>query len=211
MRILIADDDPISRRLLEVALRRWRYDVITTCDGAAAWEALRGNQSPPLAILDWMMPELDGVEICRRLRGLQRPNPTYTILLTALNRKADIVTGLEAGADDYLTKPFDANELRARVQVGQRMVELRQALADRVQELEEALARVNVLQGLLPICAYCKKIRDDKNYWHQVESYVARHSEAKFSHGICPSCYEQVAKRELALQQAATPAARSAR
>ena len=208
MRMLIADDDPISRRLLEVTLRKWGYDVISTCDGAAAWEALRGNQSPHLAVLDWMMPELDGVEVCRKLRGLQRPNPTYIILLTALNRKADIVAGLEAGADDYLTKPFDASELRARVQVGLRVVELREALAGRVQELKEALARVKLLQGLLPICAYCKKVRDDNNYWQQVETYIGRHSEAKFSHGICPACYEQVARPELDRIRAPQPTAR---
>jgi DNA-binding response OmpR family regulator len=208
MRILIADDAPTSRHLLKLTLRKWGYDLTLAADGGQAFTALQGPEAPPLAILDWMMPELDGVEVCRRLRSLQCANPPYIILLTALNRKTHIVAGLEAGADDYLTKPFDASELLARVQVGQRMVELRQALAHRVKELEEALARVNVLQGLLPICAYCKKIRDDKNYWHQVESYVARHSEARFSHGICPACYEQVAKPELDRIRAPQPAAR---
>ena len=208
MRILIADDAATSRQLLELTLRKWRYEVVLAADGGLALKILQGPDAPPLAILDWMMPELDGVEICRRVHGLQRANPSYIILLTALNRSADIVTGLEAGADDYLTKPFDASELRARVQVGLRVVELREALAGRVQELEEALARVKLLQGLLPICAYCKKVRDDNNYWQQVETYIARHSDAKFSHGICPACYEQVARPELDRIRAPQPTAR---
>ena len=209
MRILIAEDDPISRRVLEATLGKWGYEIVTTCDGEAAWEVLQAPEAPPLAVLDWMMPKLDGVEVCRRVRAARDLRPTYLILLTALNRPEDIVTGLQAGADDYLTKPFNPEELRARVQVGVRMVGLQQALAVRVQELEEALGRVKTLQGLLPICAYCKKVRDDKNYWQQVETYVARHSEAKFTHGICPSCYEQFAKPALAQARAAAAAARA--
>jgi sigma-B regulation protein RsbU (phosphoserine phosphatase) len=123
--------------------------------------------------------------------------PPYLILLTAKGGREDLVTGLEAGANDYVTKPFNREELRARVQVGVRMVELQQSLADRVKALEEALARVKQLQGLLPICSYCKKIRDDQNYWQQVESYIAEHSQAQFSHSICPDCYEKLVKPEL--------------
>jgi phosphoserine phosphatase RsbU/P len=125
------------------------------------------------------------------------PPPPYLILLTAKGRREDIITGLKAGANDYVTKPFDREELRARVQVGARIVELQHSLADRVHALEEALARVKQLQGLLPICSYCKKIRDDQNYWQQVENYISRHSEAQFSHSICPGCYEQLVKPEL--------------
>jgi sigma-B regulation protein RsbU (phosphoserine phosphatase) len=98
---------------------------------------------------------------------------------------------LEAGADDYLTKPFDPQELRARIKVGERILGLQTSLAERVTELEDALSRVKQLQGLLPICSYCKKIRDDQNYWEQVESYISKHTEAQFSHGICPDCYAQ--------------------
>ena len=109
--------------------------------------------------------------------------------------------GLDAGADDYLAKPFDRNELRARVQVGVRVVELQRHLAEHIKELETALSQVKQLQGILPICSYCKKIRDDQNYWQRVESYISDHSEAEFSHSICPSCYEDVVKPELEMHK----------
>ena len=197
MKVLIAEDDTVSRRLLEATLIRWGYEVVVASDGVEAWEALRSDGAPSLAILDWMMPGLDGLEVCRRIRKMPSSTPPYLILLTAKGGREDLVTGLEAGANDYVTKPFNREELRARVQVGVRMVELQQHLADRVRALEEALARVKQLQGLLPICSYCKKIRDDQNYWQQVESYIAEHSQAQFSHSICPDCYEKLVKPEL--------------
>jgi sigma-B regulation protein RsbU (phosphoserine phosphatase) len=144
-----------------------------------------------------MMPGLNGLQICRKIRRIPTSTPPYLILLTAKGRREDIVTGLQAGANDYVTKPFDREELRARVQVGVRIVELQHSLADRVRALEEALARVKQLQGLLPICSYCKKIRDDQNYWQQVENYISQHSEAQFSHSICPDCYESLVRPEL--------------
>lgn len=197
MRILIAEDDRVSRRVLEATLTKWGYDVIVTCDGDEAWQELRSKDAPKLAILDWMMPEIDGVEVCRKVRETPHSQPTYIILLTARGRKEDIVAGLQAGADDYVTKPFDREELRARVQVGVRIVELQMSLADRVRELEDAISQIKQLQGLLPICSYCKKIRDDQNYWQQVETYITGHSEAQFSHGVCPDCYEKYVKPEL--------------
>jgi DNA-binding response OmpR family regulator len=197
MRVLIAEDDPISRRLLEATLRKWGYDLVVACDGDEAWRALDGPAPPDLAILDWMMPGMDGVEVCRRLRSLRDRPPVYIILLTAKGGREDIVEGLQAGADDYITKPFDRDELRARVQVGIRVVDLQRSLADRVRDLEDALSRVKQLQGLLPICSYCKKIRDDQNYWTQVENYVTERSEARFSHSICPSCYDAYVKPDL--------------
>jgi sigma-B regulation protein RsbU (phosphoserine phosphatase) len=197
MKVLIAEDETVSRRLLEATLVRWGYEVVVASDGVEAWEALQGDDAPSLAILDWMMPSMDGLEVCRRIHNIPSSTPPYLILLTAKGRWEDIVTGLEAGANDYVTKPFNREELRARVQVGVRMVELQQSLADRVRALEEALARVKQLQGLLPICSYCKKIRDDQNYWQQVESYIAEHSQAQFSHSICPDCYEKLVKPEL--------------
>jgi DNA-binding response OmpR family regulator len=108
-----------------------------------------------------------------------------------------VVAGLQAGGDDYVTKPFDREELHARVKVGLRILQLQMNLADRVRELEEALASVKQLQGLLPICSYCKKIRDDQNYWQQVEGYISEHSGAVFSHGICPECYDKFVRPEL--------------
>jgi DNA-binding response OmpR family regulator len=197
MRVLIAEDDPVSRHLLGATLARWGHEVVAATDGLEAWGALQAADAPALAILDWMMPGMDGVEVCRRARAAPGPTSPYLILLTAKGQREDVVTGLAAGADDYVTKPFHRGELRARVQVGVRTVALRQALADRVRELEDALARVKQLQGLLPICAYCKKIRDDGHYWREVESYVSQHSAAQFSHSICPECYERLVRPEL--------------
>ena len=122
---------------------------------------------------------------------------TYVILVTARGGLENIVQGLEAGADDYITKPFDPRELRARLHAGVRIVQLQKALLERFHELEDALKRVKQLQGLLPICSYCKKIRNDRNYWEQVDAYVASHSEAQFSHGVCPDCYKVYLKPQL--------------
>lgn len=195
--MLIAEDDPVSRRLLEATLAKWGYEVVMARDGAEAWRALQNEDAPPLAILDWMMPEMDGTEVCRKVRERAAASPAYLILLTAKGQREDVVSGLEAGANDYVTKPFDRAELRARLEVGVRVIALQRRLADRVQALEEALARVRQLQGLLPICSYCKKVRNDQNYWQQVETYVSEHSGARFSHSICPNCYEAIVRPEL--------------
>ena len=195
--VLIAEDDPTSRRLLQVTLEKWGLEVEVCCDGHQAWQALQRDEAPQLAILDWMMPGIDGLELCRRLRALPQPRICYAILLTAKDQKQDLAEGLGSGADDYMIKPFDPCELKARLQVGIRLLSLQQALAGRVSELEEALAQVKLLQGLLPICSYCKNIRDDNNYWQQIEGYVSAHSEAQFSHSICPTCYERVVRPEL--------------
>ncbi|MEY2408312.1 MAG: phosphoserine phosphatase RsbU/P [Verrucomicrobiota bacterium] len=192
MKILIAEDDAISRRLLQATLTKWGHEVLVTTHGGEAWQALQEPGAPPLWILDWLMPGLDGVEICRRARAHPTLRSAHIILLTARTNQNDIVEGLQSGADDYVTKPFDHAELRARVQAGVRIVTLQEALAARVRELEEAMASVQTLQGLLPICCYCKKIRDDGNYWHRVESYISGHANVRFSHGICPDCSEQM-------------------
>ena len=197
MKILIAEDDSVSRRVLAATLDKFGYEVVVAADGAEAWAVLQSVAAPPLAILDWMMPEIDGVELCRRVRGLCAATPPYLILLTAKGGKEDIVTGLDAGANDYLTKPFDRAELRARVQVGARVLELQGNLAARARELEAALSQVKQLQSLLPICSYCKKIRDEQNYWHRVESYIGEHAGVEFSHGICPACYTDVVQPQL--------------
>lgn len=197
MKILIAEDDPVSRRVLSATLSKFGYEVVVVTDGAQAWDALQREDAPQLAILDWMMPEIDGVELCRRVRALPTATPPFLILLTAKSGKEDVVAGLDAGANDYLTKPFDRGELRARVQVGAHVLELQGNLAARVRDLEAALSQVKQLQGLLPICSYCKKIRDEQNYWHRVESYLSEHTAVEFSHGICPSCYTEVVQPQI--------------
>lgn len=208
MRLLIAEDSQVYRTLLEAALGKCGLDLIIVSDGVAAWQALQGDDPPPLAVLDWEMPGMNGPELCRRIRQAANLRATHVILLTARDSKTDVVSGLDAGADDYVIKPFDAEELRARVQIGARIVTLQKSLADRVRRLEDALAKVHQLQGLLPICSYCKKVRDDKNYWQQVETYIAHHSDARFSHTVCPTCLERV-KGEL--KQAAPKGAPSPR
>jgi phosphoserine phosphatase RsbU/P len=196
MKILIAEDDPVSRRFLEVTLAKWGYEVVSTSDGNEAWEAFQ-REAPTIAVLDWMMPGIDGAEVCRRARAVETPTPTYVIMLTAKSEKQDVVAGLCAGADDYITKPFDRHELHARIKVGLRIAELQKNVADRVIELELALSSVKQLQGLLPICSYCKKIRDDQNYWQQVDSYIGKHAEVEFSHSICPDCFDRLVEPQM--------------
>jgi phosphoserine phosphatase RsbU/P len=196
LRVLIADDDPVSLRILQGSLERWGYGVAVATNGNDAWQALSEPGGPPMAVLDWMMPGMDGLTICRRTRALPRGGAMYLILVTARSDRVDVVSGLEAGANDYVTKPFHHAELRARVAVGVRVLELQKRLADRVRDLENALKQVKQLRGLLPICMYCKRIRNDEDYWQQVETYISNHSEAEFSHGICPDCYEKMLKAQ---------------
>ena len=197
MKVLIAEDDRVSRRLLEATLNKFGFEVISTANGGEAWAVLQGEDPPSLAILDWIMPEMNGIEICKRVRLLPTATPPYLILLTAKREKTDVVIGLDAGANDYLTKPCDRSELRARIQVGTHVLELQKSLVERVQELEDALSQVKQLQGLLPICSYCNKIRSEENYWQRVESYLSEHAQVVFSHGICPDCYKTVVQPQL--------------
>ncbi|MBI5384077.1 MAG: response regulator [Verrucomicrobia bacterium] len=198
MKILIADDDRTSRCVLEAMLTQWRYRVVAVGNGAEAVKALHAPDAPLLAILDWEMPEMDGVEACRRLRASPPSGRMpHLILLTSRHSQEDLVAAMEAGADDYLTKPVAREELRVRVQAGARMVSLQCSLAERVAELEQALEHIKTLQGILPICMYCKKIRDDREYWHQLESYMHVHTNVQFSHGICPECVERHVKPQL--------------
>ncbi len=192
MRILIAEDDFTSRTMLSAVLKKWGYDVVSVANGLQAWEILQSQDAPKLALLDWNMPEMDGLEVVRRVRGNSSSEPAYIIILTANGEKRDIVEGLEAGANDYVTKPYDQDELRARLQVGGRMVGLQASLSERMLELQKALGEVRTLRGIVPICAGCKKIRDDRGYWNQVEVYVREHSEAQFSHCLCPECLEKL-------------------
>ncbi len=191
MRILIAEDDPVSNKLLASHLSKWYYEVVATEDGTKAWDVLAGPDPPLLAILDWMMPGYDGIELCRKIRGSPQLDSAYIILLTAKGQKQDVITGLEAGANDYIIKPFYPEELRAWVGVGVRIIQLQASLENKAHELDVAIAKVQRLHGLLPICSYCKKVRNDDNYWQQIEGYISEHSDAEFSHGICPQCYEE--------------------
>jgi phosphoserine phosphatase RsbU/P len=192
VRVVIAEDDRVTGEILSRTLQRWNYETTLVGDGLQAWERLRTGNEPTLAILDWMMPGMDGPDVCRRVRTDLPLANMYLLLVTARESRGDVIAGLDAGADDYVIKPFDPDELRARVAVGARVLGLQQKLAERVTELQAALSNVKQLRGLLPICSYCKRIRGDDQYWQQVEGYIAQHSDAQFSHGICPTCYATV-------------------
>lgn len=188
MRVLIADDDRLTTTMLRHALTHWgAFDPTVAHDGESAWQAILAER-PQMAIVDWMMPGLEGPALCRRIRSDEATAHLYVILLTARDSHEDLVAGLDAGADDYLVKPFDHEELRARLNVGARIVGLQRRLAERVGELEAALSAVKQLQRMIPICSYCKRIRSDKDGWEPLESYISEHTEAQFSHGICPPC-----------------------
>ncbi len=189
-RILLAEDEARYRRILSHYLNSWGYTVVSVRDGTEAVAALTGGDAPALALIDWMMPGIEGPEVCKQVRSLADRPYTYLILLTAKADKGEVAAGFEAGADDYVTKPCDMTELRARLKVGERMVALEQTLAQQVETLQHALDHVRQLKELLPICAWCKRVRDDKDYWHSIEEYLHVHTGTDFTHGICPHCVE---------------------
>lgn len=195
MEILIADDEPVSRALAKAALTNSGCEIASVVDGDAAWIAIQQRRRPMLVILDRQMPGVDGLELCRRAQSLSAYPPVYIVMVTSAGELADLEAGLGAGADDFIPKPFNAAELRARANVGLRMLALQESLARRVTELEAALSNVKMLRGLLPMCSYCKKIRVDDKYWQQLEGYLSDHTEAQFSHGICPDCFPEVLDR----------------
>jgi len=197
VRVLMAEDDKVASALLAATLASWGYETLVAQNGEEAWRILQQPDAPQLVVLDWMMPGLDGLEICRHVRGLDATRRAYVIMLTSVEGKQNLVTALEAGADDYLVKPFNHAELKARLQVGLRVLKLQTELSDRVAELETALADIQALHGLLPMCSYCKKVRNDQDYWQQVESYLESQADVQFSHGICPDCYETKVKPHL--------------
>jgi sigma-B regulation protein RsbU (phosphoserine phosphatase) len=158
------------------------HEVVATADGEAAWSSFLAH-APQLTITDWMMPKVDGLELCRMIRAHVQPKYAYVIFLTALAGKKYYFEGMEAGADDFLNKPVDMDELTARLRVAERVLTLQ--------------TEVRQLEGLLPICSYCKKIRDDQNTWHPIEGYISKRTEAKFSHGACPSCIEKYVKPDM--------------
>ena len=189
--ILIAEDSSVIRRLLESHLTNWGYKILTTENGAEAWERLQQEVAPRLVILDWMMPEMSGVEVIRHVRAQRNRPYTYIILLTCNTTREELAEGFAAGADDYIFKPFDETVLHARINAGERILNLEQTLAKKITELETALSQVKQLKELLPICMFCKKIRDDQDYWHQIEAYLHQHTGTDFSHGICPDCFSR--------------------
>jgi DNA-binding response OmpR family regulator len=182
MRILIAEDDEPSRMILAGQLTKLGHEVDAVEDGQQAWEHFLARQ-PEVVITDWQMPNLDGLQLCRRIRSHPAEKYAYLIVLTALDGKVGYLEGMNAGADDFVSKPCDTVDLNVRLRVAERILSLQQE----VQQLE----------GLLPICPNCKKIRDEADEWQPVEAYISRRTDAQFSHGICPQCYETIMKPQL--------------
>ncbi len=198
MKILIAEDDQITSKMEQFILVKWGYEVIATKDGVEAWKVAQKKDAPRLVLLDWMMPKMDGMEVCKRLRALsiEKNFPVYIIMLTSRKDSEDIIEGLSEGANDYISKPFSVNELKVRLNVGIKYLSLQNSLIKRAEDLEEAIEKVKQLQTFLPICAYCKKIRDDQDVWSDVEHYIEEHSELDFSRSICPDCEAKRDKHE---------------
>jgi DNA-binding response OmpR family regulator len=192
MKVLAVEDDAVARAVLRQALRRLGHEVIEDKDGESAWERL---QAEPVRVVvsDWLMPRLDGLDLCRRIRGRVGGEYVYFILLTSSDATEDNQrAAADAGVDDFLTKPLNLTELWMRLRVAERVLRY----TTQVRQLEE----------LLPICSYCKKIRDDHNYWQQMEGYINERTGSEFSHSVCPDCYQRVLVPELkAIKAAAHP------
>ena len=189
-KILIVDDTPANIQILNEFLMG-DYDIYFAMNGK---DALLNAQTviPDLVLLDIMMPEMDGYEVCGALKENSLLKDIPVIFITALNQEDHETRGLGLGAIDYITKPFNPEIIRLRVNNHMELKRHRDALALRNEELREALSKIKTLSGLIPICASCKKIRDDKGYWTQIESYIHEHSDADFSHGICPECMKKL-------------------
>ena len=198
MSILIVDDTPEIRSMLSVILESAGYqDLLFAASAAEAFERLGMNgagASPvdvDVVLMDIVMPDLDGVEACRRIKAVERFRDTPVIMVTAMSEAGFLEAAFAAGAVDYLAKPVNALELLARLRSALKLKREMDRRKARERELEQALREVKVLQGLLPICSHCKKIRDEQGRWHMVESYIREHSKAEFSHGICPDCLDK--------------------
>jgi DNA-binding response OmpR family regulator len=188
MRILIAEDEGVSRIVLGTKLKELGHEVAEARDGTEAWSIFQ-EEAPRLIITDWMMPGMDGGELCQLVRGKVDQPYTYIIVLTSLSGKGSYMEAMDAGADDFLTKPVDMDELTARLRVAERVLALQ--------------TEVSLMQKLLPICMYCGKIRDkeaswdDQSSWEELEAYVSKNTDVQFSHGICKDCYVTKVEPEL--------------
>ena len=195
--ILIVDDAPENIRMLSELLRG-EYSVRVATSGGKAIQIARSGTPPDLILLDVIMPDPDGYETCKRLKADERSRNIPVIFVTAIGVEESESYGFELGAVDYITKPFNPVIVQARVRTHLTLrrysLELesqKAALSARIYELELAKDHIKTLQDFIPICSYCKRIRDDQNYWNQLEGYLQAHSEIQFSHGICPDCLEQ--------------------
>jgi DNA-binding response OmpR family regulator len=198
LKVLITDDDPEVLLLTATVLRRAGYEVLEASTGRECLEVLRAS-SPDLVLLDVILPDMSGVEVCQQIKADRDMQHTFVILASGIKVSSDSqAEGLNYGADGYIVRPISNKELVARVQSMERIKRAEEALLEKekqqqklIQELQEALAEIKTLKGFIPICASCKKIRDDEGYWNQLEAYISKRTEAVFSHGLCPECAER--------------------
>jgi len=177
MKIIVAEDDPVSRERLKSTLSKLGHEVEAFAHGGEAWDAFQ-NSKVRLIISDWIMPEMDGLDFCRAIRKANGLDYVYFILVTALRTdSADYDRAVKAGVDDFLVKPLDAGSIWRRLFVAERILNY--------------TVTIKQLQDLIPICMYCKKIRNDRDYWQSIENYFHEHTGSDFSHGICPDCLER--------------------
>ena len=182
MKVLIVEDDPVARLYIDAALRALDLETVLASDGEEAWRVLE-NEPIRLIVSDWSMPNTDGLELCRRVRS--RPGDyTYFILLTQMSASRENEdAAIEAGVDDFLLKPVNPRELKIRIHVARRILEY--------------TAHIQKLESFIPICSYCKKVRDDQNYWQRIESYINERTGSEFSHSVCPDCYKSEIQPQL--------------
>lgn len=196
LKILTVEDDPVARAVLRQSLLRLGHEVLETSDGESAWDLVQ-KEPVRVVVSDWQMPRLSGLDLCRRVRGRLGGEYVYFVLLTSSDATEENQrTAADAGVDDFLTKPLNLSELWNRLRVAERILRY----TTQVRQLEE----------LLPICTYCKKIRDDQNYWQQMEGYINQRTGSEFSHSICPDCYTKVIQPELDKMRRTKPVATKA-
>lgn len=198
MTILVTDDDPEMLALTSAVLRRAGYEVIETSTGEECREKAQTNH-PDLILLDVMLPDMSGVDLCRQLKFDEVLSRIFIILMSGVQMSSEFqADSLGVGADGYIIKPISNKELVARIQAMERIKNAEDALRKKEKEQEElivklqaALAEIKTLQGLIPICSSCKKIRDDEGFWDQLEAYLSKHTDAVFTHGLCPDCFHK--------------------
>ncbi len=213
--VLVADDGAVERRMLSHVLQREGFPIELKEDGQQVLERLGAAGAPRLLLLDWEMPGRTGPELVRWLRARPGGEQYYVVLLTGRDALEDIVEGLDSGADDFISKPFRAGELVARLRAGARVLWLQQQLLEKVARLEAARAEVRQLRGLIPICMHCHRIRTEGEQWQRLEAYLEAHSDASFSHSLCDECLrthypEVAAERETEAREREAARAREA-